>query len=67
VLNLLNKIKALPQQIKEKLQQYYRVLIIARKPDKEEFALVSKVCAEGIALIGFIGFLIYLIAVFLLR
>lgn len=52
-------------QIKETLENYRRVLIVARKPTLEEFKMVAKVNAVGIILIGGIGFVIYLIAVML--
>lgn len=42
-----------------------RVLRIARKPDKNEYLQVAKITGLGIALIGFIGFLILLVGVFL--
>ncbi len=42
-----------------------RVLRIARKPDKDEYLQVAKITGLGIALIGFIGFLILLVGVFL--
>ncbi|MFQ6129353.1 MAG: protein translocase SEC61 complex subunit gamma [Candidatus Hadarchaeaceae archaeon] len=42
-----------------------RVLRIARKPDKNEYLQVAKITGLGIVLIGFIGFLILLVGVFL--
>lgn len=42
-----------------------RVLRIARKPDKNEYLQVAKITGLGIILIGFIGFLILLVGVFL--
>lgn len=42
-----------------------RVLRIARKPDKSEYLQVAKITGLGIVLIGFIGFLIMLVGVFL--
>ncbi|NIA09234.1 MAG: protein translocase SEC61 complex subunit gamma [Nitrospiraceae bacterium] len=44
-----------------KLAEYTRILKLARKPDKDEFTMIAKVAGAGILLIGFIGFLIYLI------
>jgi len=41
--------------------RYGRVLKMARKPDSEEFARNSKVTAVGIAVIGGLGFVIFLI------
>jgi protein transport protein SEC61 subunit gamma-like protein len=48
--------------IKETLRKYRRILQISRKPGKEEFLTSTKICALGIALIGVIGFIIFLIA-----
>ena len=44
------------------IKQSKRVLKVARKPDREEFLNFSKVTASGIAVIGVIGFVIYLIS-----
>jgi len=51
--------------IKEKLQNYKRILKIAKKPTSEEFLDTSKVCAIGVALIGMIGFVLYMTAIML--
>lgn len=51
--------------IKEILRKYRRILQISRKPGKEEFLTSTKICALGIALIGIIGFVIFLIATLL--
>ncbi|MDD1741912.1 MAG: protein translocase SEC61 complex subunit gamma [Methanotrichaceae archaeon] len=42
-----------------KIQEYIRVLKLARKPTREEFNMIAKVSLAGIGLIGIIGFLIY--------
>ena len=46
--------------IKERLGEYRRVMLIARKPDKQEFTSTTKISLSSIALIGGIGFAIYL-------
>ncbi len=46
--------------IKEKFAEYKRVMQIARKPGKEEFTTTAKISFTGIALIGAIGFALYL-------
>ena len=51
--------------IKEKLRNYKRILSIAKKPTGEDFLETSKMCAIGIALIGMIGFVLYMIAILL--
>jgi len=45
--------------ITRKLKEYVRILRLARKPSREEFSMIAKVCIAGTLLIGFIGFLIY--------
>ena len=46
------------------LRKYWRVLQISRKPNKEEFTTSGKICSIGMALIGVIGFVIFLIFAF---
>ena len=41
--------------------EYIRVLRLARKPSREEFSMIAKVSIAGIALIGMMGFLIYVL------
>jgi protein transport protein SEC61 subunit gamma-like protein len=41
--------------------EYIRVLRLARKPSREEFTMIAKVSMAGIALIGMMGFLIYVL------
>lgn len=41
------------------VQEYLRVLKLARKPSREEFSMIAKVSMAGIGLIGIMGFLIY--------
>ena len=57
--NILNKIK-------ENLASYRRVLVIARKPDKEDFIKTVKICIVGMSLIGFVGFMIYAFSILFL-
>ncbi|MBL7206010.1 MAG: protein translocase SEC61 complex subunit gamma [Candidatus Aenigmarchaeota archaeon] len=51
--------------IKSKIANCKRVLQIARKPSKDEFISSSKVSALGMFVIGMIGFVIFLVFVFL--
>ncbi|MEM5794378.1 MAG: protein translocase SEC61 complex subunit gamma [Candidatus Aenigmatarchaeota archaeon] len=48
--------------IKETIQNYKRVLSASKKPEREEVITTIRICAIGITLIGFIGFILYLIA-----
>ncbi len=47
------------------LNSYIRVLKMASTPSQDEFWQVSKIAGAGIALVGAIGFLIYVIMSFL--
>ena len=51
--------------IKSKIMEWKRILQIARKPDRDEFVLSSKICTLGIIVIGAIGFVMFLAFAFL--
>ncbi|HLD48739.1 MAG TPA: protein translocase SEC61 complex subunit gamma [archaeon] len=51
---MLAKIKSLIERIK-------RVLLVSSKPDKDEFKQSAKITGMGLAIIGIIGFVIFLI------
>ncbi len=53
------------KRIKEKLEEYRRVIRVAVKPSKEEFVTTSKIVALGVALLGFIGFFVHLVFILL--
>jgi len=53
--------KEIPGNIPLRLSEYLRVLKLTRKPSREEFSVIAKVAGAGIVLIGFIGFIIYLL------
>ncbi len=53
--------KQMPGNIPLSLGEYTRVLKLTRKPTREEFLVIAKVAGAGILLIGFIGFIIYLL------
>jgi protein translocase SEC61 complex gamma subunit len=46
------------EKFKNRLLNYRRVLEISRKPDKDELTRTSRVVVLGIAIIGFMGFII---------
>ncbi|HEY9205527.1 MAG TPA: protein translocase SEC61 complex subunit gamma [Candidatus Methanoperedens sp.] len=50
-----------PGNVPLRLSEYLRVLKLTRKPSREEFTVIAKVAGAGILLIGFIGFVIYLL------
>lgn len=52
-------------KIKETLQNYKRVLQIAKKPEKSDLIETARICAIGTAIIGMIGFALYFITVVL--
>jgi len=41
------------------LEEYMRVLKLARKPSREEFNMIAKISIAGIGIIGTMGFVIY--------
>ncbi len=49
--------------LKEKFDNYIRVLKISRKPDMDEFKQTTKVALIGIALVGLIGFIFFALSV----
>jgi protein transport protein SEC61 subunit gamma-like protein len=42
--------------------QIRRVLLVANKPDKEEFKLSIKITGLGFIIIGIIGFIIFIVS-----
>ncbi len=50
-------------KLREKLQEYRRVLHITKKPDSESFKAIMKVTSMGIGIIGAIGFLVSILYV----
>ncbi|PSP84340.1 protein translocase SEC61 complex subunit gamma [Halobacteriales archaeon QS_1_68_17] len=51
-------------QVPYNLTSYVRVLKLASTPSWEEFSQISKIAGAGILLVGFLGFLIYLVMSF---
>ncbi len=41
------------------INEYIRVLKLARKPTREEFNMIAKISMAGIGIIGSLGFVIY--------
>jgi len=50
-------------KIVETIRNYVRVLKIAKKPNLEDFLDTARVCLIGMAVIGIIGFLLYILFV----
>ena len=48
--------------IKEILRNYGRILSIAKKADREEFLDTARICGIGVAIVGAIGFMFYLVS-----
>lgn len=44
-----------------KLKEYGRVISISRKPTREEFVSILKICSLGILVMGGIGFIVQLV------
>ena len=53
-------------KIKSKINGYKRVLKITTKPSSKEFSMTAKVTALGTALMGVIGFLVWIILTFII-
>jgi len=51
--------------IKGLVERIRRVLLVSSKPDKEEFKQSVKITGLGILLIGAIGFIIFLVIMFI--
>ena len=49
------------RNIGQVLKSYLRVLKLSKKPSREEFLMISKVAGAGILLVGFVGFIIYVL------
>jgi protein transport protein SEC61 subunit gamma-like protein len=45
----------------KKLKEYVRILKLAKRPKREDFLKISKIAGAAIALVGVIGFSIYLL------
>jgi len=55
----------LTEKLSHFLKQARRVIMVASKPDLEEYKQSTKITALGIAIIGAIGFIIFLIIKFI--
>ncbi len=51
----------MPGEISFNLQDYWHIIKLTRKPTREEFKTITKIAGAGILLIGFIGFVVYLL------
>ncbi len=49
------------RNIMQVLKSYLRVLKLSKKPSREEFLMISKVAGAGILVVGFLGFVVYLL------
>ena len=49
--------------LKERLQNYKRVLQISKKPSFDDLKYTARICAIGMIIIGVIGFVLYLLAI----
>jgi protein transport protein SEC61 subunit gamma-like protein len=52
-------------ELPKNLTSYVRVLKLASTPSTEEFSQVSLVAGAGIMLVGFLGFVIFVIMTFM--
>ena len=47
--------------LQSKLKDYINILKMARKPNREEFLTTTKIAVAVMFLVGFVGFIIYLL------
>jgi protein transport protein SEC61 subunit gamma and related proteins len=55
-----------PSKVKKFLKETWRVMRILKKPSQHEFLSLVKVTGLGIAIVGIIGFVIFLVKQILL-
>ena len=58
--NMLKSAK-INRNVVQVLKSYVRILKLSKKPSREEFLMIAKVAGAGILVIGFVGFLIYVL------
>ncbi len=49
------------KRLKEFILQVRRVLLVASKPDKNEYKMSIKITGIGIILVGLIGFIVFMV------
>lgn len=49
------------EDLSKKLQVYIRILKLAKRPTRDEFFKISKIAGAAMALVGLIGFFIYIL------
>ncbi len=54
-------------KIQRLYQEYKRVLLVTKKPTKEEFITIVKVSGLGILVIGLLGFIIQMVELMLFK
>jgi len=47
--------------VSKTIKSYLRILKLTKKPSRQEFLMIAKVAGVGIILIGFVGFIIYVL------
>ena len=58
---LIDTLVIMDTDINAKFREYLNVLKMARKPTKEEFVTTTKIAIAVMFIIGFIGFVIYVL------
>ena len=48
--------------LREKIEEYKRILLVAKKPSNYEFKTILKITGIGLLIIGTIGFIVKIIA-----
>lgn len=51
--------------IKERLENYKRIIMVVKKPNWSDYSFVAKICAIGTAIAGILGLFLYIVAILL--
>lgn len=51
--------------VKEKIKDYIRVIKLNKAPTKDKFLETLRICSLGVAILGIIGFVFYVISMIL--
>ncbi len=57
---------SLKEKLRDHVNSWKRILLLARKPDDEEFSLLTRLTILGMLLVGVIAYVVHLIYVMLL-
>ncbi|MDP8002826.1 MAG: protein translocase SEC61 complex subunit gamma [Caldisphaera sp.] len=56
---------SISEKIREYLSAWKRIILLSRRPDEEEFNLLTRLSLLGFVIVGAIGYIIHLVYVLL--